>query len=107
VTLTFGLHEDMDEGGRPHDEVRFHWTSGSHWLPDFHGTLRFRIEEARTRVLLEGSYEAPLGALGAIFDRVLGRRIARFSLAEIAGRIAQHLGRRERAWRAAHPVPAN
>lgn len=107
VALTFGIHEDMLEGGRRNDEVRLRWRSGSRLLPDFHGTLRFQIEASRTRVMLDGSYEAPLGALGAVFDRVAGRRIARASLQEVADRIARHLTERERAWRAAHPVPAN
>jgi hypothetical protein len=107
VALTFGLHEDVLEGGRRHDEVRLRWKSGSQLLPDFHGTLRFRIEAARTRVLLEGSYDVPLGVLGRLFDRVAGRRIARASLQEVADHIALHLTQCERAWRAAHPVPAN
>jgi hypothetical protein len=106
VALTFGLHEDVREGGRPHDEVRFRWTSGSRLLPDFRGTLRFRIEALQTRITVEGSYEAPLGAVGRVFDRVIGRRIARASLQEVADRIALHLTTRERAWRVAHPVPA-
>jgi hypothetical protein len=107
VRFTFGLHEDVFEGGRQHDEVRFRWQSGSRLLPDFHGSLRFRIETSRTRVLLEGSYEAPLGMLGRIVDRIVGRRVARASLQEVADRIARHLGERERVWRRAHPVPAN
>jgi hypothetical protein len=106
VALTFGLHEDVLEDGRSHDEVRFRWRSGSRFLPDFHGALRFRIEASRTRVLLEGSYDAPLGTLGRLFDRAFGRRIARATLQEVAERIAHHLGERERDWRAAHPVPA-
>jgi hypothetical protein len=106
VTLTFGLHEDVLEDGRRHDEVRFRWRSGSPWLPDFHGTLRFRIEALRTRVLLEGSYDAPLGVAGRIFDRLIGGRLAHASLQEVATRIARHLSDRERDWRAAHPLPA-
>lgn len=106
VTLTFGLHEDVLEDGRRHDEVRFRWRSGSRWLPDFHGTLRFRIESLRTRVMLEGSYAAPLAVVGGIFDRLIGRRIARASLQEVAVRIARHLTERERDWRIAHPEPA-
>lgn len=99
VGVRFGLHFDILEKGRAHDEVRFRWTSGSRRLPDFHGTLRFQIEGLRTRILIDGSYRAPLGALGRAFDRIAGKHIARASLADLADRLARYLGAREHAWR--------
>lgn len=107
VALSFGLHSDDREEGRPHDEIRVRWLSGSALLPDFRGSVRFRIDGTRTRVLVDGSYAPPLGTLGRWFDALAGRRLARASLQDAADRLARHLTERERAWRAAHPAPAN
>ena len=103
VALTFGLHAGVPGAGAPHDEVRFHWSSGTSMLPDFRGTIHFRGEDGKTRVLVEGGYNAPLGVAGGVFDRLAGRRMAHASLAELAGRIAGYLSARQRDWRAAHP----
>ena len=98
VALTYGLHLDVLEGGRAHDEVRFVWKSGSVLLPDFRGTLRFRIANRATGITLEGSYATPLGVAGRIFNRLVGAHIARASLQDLADRIAAYLGEREQAW---------
>ena len=84
VALSFGIHEDILESGRRHDEVRFHWKSGTRLLPDFRGTMRFRIEARHTRVHVDGGYTIPLGPAGYCFDRVVGKRLARASLQELA-----------------------
>ena len=105
VTVTFGLHLDVAEDGRRHDEIHVCWSAGTPLLPDFRGTLRFRIAGAGTTVLIEGSYAIPLGVLGRLFDGVAGRHIARGSIGDLTRRIADALERKERAWRAAHPVP--
>lgn len=100
VALRFGLHFDVTDGGRRHDEIRFFWTSGSPLLPDFRGTLRFRIVGLQTEVLLDGSYIVPFGALGHAFDAVAGRVIAKGSLDDLARRIARALAARQAAWKA-------
>jgi hypothetical protein len=101
VALSFGIHADVLEAGRRHDEVRFHWESGSRLLPDFRGTMRFRIEYVRTRVHVDGAYAVPLGPVGYCFDRIAGKRIARASLQELADRVAAYLTGCESKWRAA------
>jgi hypothetical protein len=98
VTLTFGLHLDGDEVGRSHDEMRIRWTSGSWMLPDFRGTLRFRIEGGETRLLIDGTYAAPLGVAGRWFDAIVGRRFARASLDDLGCRVATYLAARQHAW---------
>ncbi len=100
VAISFGLHYDVAERGRPHDEIRLHWGSGTPLLPDFRGTLRFRIAGAGTDLLVEGSYGIPLGMPGRIFDNVLGRHVARASLHDFACRIAGTLEANDRVWRA-------
>jgi hypothetical protein len=99
VRMSFGLHADTGEPGRRHDEIRLRWSSGTSLLPNFRGTISFRIDAARTRIVIEGSYDAPLGMLGRCFDNVIGKRIARASLQDLADRLAGFLEQRERAWR--------
>lgn len=102
VALSFGTHTDVLEPGRRHNEVRIHWESGSWMLPDFRGTLRFRIDALRTRIHINGSYRPPDGVLGRVFDHLLGRRIASSSMQELVDRIASHLTGREQRWRSEH-----
>jgi len=105
VMFTYASHADIVEHGRSHDELRVQWTSGTRLLPDFRGTVRFRIEGDRTRVLVDGSYVPPFGALGTAFDRIVGRLIARASMRDLANRLAAYLTEREAAWRITHVVP--
>jgi hypothetical protein len=100
VTLSFGLVTDVAEYGRFNEEVRIAWRSGTRFLPDFRGVIRFRIEGMQTRVLLDGNYAPPLGTFGALFDRWIGGTIARASMQDLADRVAAYLTRREAAWRA-------
>ena len=102
VAISFGIHRDVVEPGRGHDEVRFWWTSGSRFLPDFRGTMRFRIDGGGTRILVEGEYTVPFGLPGRWFDLAIGRHMARASLQELADRVARYLEERQRSWRAAH-----
>ena len=98
VAVTFGLHFDVTEGGRSHDEIRFHWESGSRLLPDFKGTLRFRINGGGTQIVLEGAYVAPLGTFGRAFDRIIGSHVARSTLHDLGERIARYLAARQQSW---------
>jgi hypothetical protein len=99
VGLTFGIHSDDTEAGRAHDEIQLRWTTGTRLLPDFHGTVRFRIEMPGTRVLVSGLYRAPFGFAGKLFDDVAGKRIAIASVTDLARRIAAHLEASNAAWR--------
>jgi hypothetical protein len=100
VAVTFGLHVDVSDAGRPHDEIRIRWNAGTPLLPDFRGTLRFRIAAPGTDVLVDGTYGVPFGALGRIFDDLIGHVIAKASVGDLARRIADALETNERAWRA-------
>jgi hypothetical protein len=102
VGLTFGMHQDETAHGRSQDEVRVIWKSGSALLPDFRGSIRFRIDGLRTRVAVDGTYAPPFGAFGRLFDGVVGHAIAQASVRDLAHRIAVHLSERERTWRATH-----
>jgi len=99
MRVSFGIHADISEHGRAHEEIRLRWSSGTRLLPDFRGTLNFRIEGLRTRILIEGSYAIPFGQFGRWFDRAIGQRIARATLQDFGDRIATYLSERERNWR--------
>ncbi len=101
LTVRFGfeVRNDVLERGRMHEEIALHWTAQSPLLPDFAGTLRFRIHGPRTRFIIEGTYVPPSGILGALFDRIAGRRIARATAADLVTRIAARASAREAAWR--------
>ena len=102
VRIVFERRLDEAEAGRAHDAVALHWTAGTRLFPDFHGDLRLRIASVdETLLTLEGEYRPPLGPLGAAFDVLLGRRIARSTMNELVGRIAKAMERREEAYRAA------
>jgi hypothetical protein len=105
VSMSFGLAFDVSEAGRQHDEIRLHWNSGSPLFPNFRGTIRFRIDGTGSVIMIDGSYEAPFGRLGKWFDRIVGRRIAERTLADLARRISCDLEQKERGWRDAHEPP--
>ncbi len=99
VLLKFAVHEDDADAGRPHKEIRLRWSAGSPMLPNFCGTVRFRIHAANTRVLVAGSYTAPFATAGRIFDAVIGRTVAVAGVTDLARRIAMYLETRQTAWR--------
>ena len=99
VSVSFGIHTDINEYGRRNEEIHLRWSSGTRLLPDFRGTMTFRIETVRTRILIEGSYAIPGGQLGRWFDRAIGKHIARATLQDFSDRIASYLAERERNWR--------
>jgi hypothetical protein len=100
VKLIFALHPDDTEDGRLHDAMIIDWTAGTRLFPDFHGTLRMRIETiATTRLTFEGAYRPPLGAFGGVFNALVGARIARASMRDLLDRIVGALELREEEFR--------
>jgi len=83
---------DVDEPGRAHDALEIDWTAGTRFFPDFQGALRLRIASVEeTRLTLEGSYQPPFGAFGAVFDLVVGRRIARATMRDLLRRLGDSM----------------
>lgn len=81
--------KSIDDAGRALYPIS--WTpvpAGAY--PDFDGTLRvFPADDARYSTLeLRGAYEAPLGAVGAAFDAVVGKHVAEATLHAFAGELA-------------------
>ena len=110
VDFRFETRSDTAETGRSHEEIVLHWFSGTLFLPNFDGTLRMRIASPGTLLVLEGRNTPPNGALGTLFDRLFGRRIARVMAHALLAHIARTLAERERKWREdsdTFPTPAN
>jgi hypothetical protein len=100
VNLSFGVHVDVAERGRMHNELRVRWTPPVPIFPDFHGAVRFRISGTQTRVIVTGRYLPPGGPLGRLIDDLIGKRIAQATMRDLAERIARQLGVRHAAWSA-------
>jgi hypothetical protein len=60
-------------------------------LPDFHGVLSVTDEADTTVLTVRGSYRAPLGPVGAVGDAVVGKRVARRSLAAFVDDLARRM----------------
>lgn len=105
VVFRFGTRNDATEPGRAHDEIVLHWSAKTWLLPNFKGTFRMRIALPGTLFVLDGRYVPPGGALGAIFDRVIGTRIAHATGDALLAGIAQRANTwRDGADRLARPV---
>jgi hypothetical protein len=83
---------------------------GIHWepkgggpYPTFDGTLAVRADETYDKSVLEldGQYAPPLGAAGALFDAVVGKRIAELTAQGLLKRIGSGLEALYRAEEAA------
>lgn len=101
VVVTYGAGTDPLHFDQPWT-VQWKPTNGGPF-PQFNGTLTVRADEDYTTCALElrGTYEPPLGIPGAMFDTVLGSRIAsstaREFLKEIATRIEARYREEEQA----------
>lgn len=103
VRLRVGIQRDTTDSSRRHDALRLVWWSESGWIPNLSGILRFRIVSHReTQLLFDGAYTPPLGMIGAAFDRLLGRHLAKATAGDLLARIGSALETDERAFRAAH-----
>ncbi len=73
-------HELRREPGKP-GEIAVSWDPADRTVPSFAGTLHCSEGgEGETILALDGEYEPPLGVAGAVFDLVVGRRIAAATL---------------------------
>jgi len=83
------------------DLIRIAWQpEGRSVLPTFEGTLIVRGEEkgGRSSIELDGYYTPPLDGTGALFDKVIGHRIAQSTAREFLADLKHAIER-------AQPVP--
>lgn len=72
--------------------LRWHAEEHPQWFPELEAELRLvPVGDAATELRLVGTYEPPLGALGALGDRVAGHRVAETALREFLAGVAQRL----------------
>ncbi len=73
------------------------------FYPSFSGMLTVRADEDYDSAILEltGSYAAPLGAAGVLFDKALGKQIASSTVQALLAKIAAELMARYRREEAA------
>lgn len=98
TAVTFSLHFDLREAGRKHDEIHVRWSSRTRLLPNFRGTIRYRIAGSGTHLIVEGSYYVKFGPLGRLFDQLVGHYIAQTSMRDFTHRIANFLEASNRNW---------
>lgn len=60
-------------------------------FPTFAGHLSIADHDGEVTVTVEGTYQVPLGVIGAFGEGVLGRRVARSTVSALAGTIADRL----------------
>ncbi|MBV8639321.1 MAG: hypothetical protein JO322_14675 [Candidatus Eremiobacteraeota bacterium] len=101
VIVTYGVGNDPLHFDQP---WAVHWMPANGGpFPEFDGTLTVRADEDYTTCALElrGNYEPPLGIPGALFDTVLGSRIASATAREFLKEIGTRIETRYRAEEAA------
>ncbi len=77
VTTEYSVVIDHVDASRRHDALEVSWFPKEHLpLPAFHGLLSVRPDSQGSLLALEGTYEPPLGSVGKVFDKAVGRNIA-------------------------------
>jgi len=81
--------DDSSDDARKHDALLIAWRPQTRGMfPDFHGALTVRPELRGALLQLNGRYEPPFGFAGKLFDVIVGRSIARSTLANLLSDLA-------------------
>lgn len=71
------IHYELSQGADAQAVINLTWEPDDRFVPKYTGVLSGEIlEDGSSRLTLAGKYEVPLGPVGAVFDAILGRRIA-------------------------------
>ncbi len=106
VVVTFGVAIDPMHFDQPWN---VHWhPKGGGLYPDFDGLLTVRADDTYKTAILElvGTYEPPLGAIGEVFDTVVGTRIASATARELLRKLGDDIENEYRESEHAKPRPA-
>lgn len=92
ATMTSRVTEDVSDPARRHDALLIAWRPKNSLLfPEFRGAFTVRPERRGAWLRIQGSYEPPFGFFGKIFDALIGRIIARRTLARMLGEVASNI----------------
>lgn len=96
VQLERPVDVTFDRISGPNETIvfRLSWEAvGDGFFPAFSGTLTVAEDETykTCRLILEGTYHPPLGIAGAVFDAVLGSRIAHATATELLEKLRAFL----------------
>jgi len=104
VLTTFEIVLDPTDKGRVHKALHLNWSPGERLpLPRFAGLLTVRPSSGLTKLILEGTYEAPFGIAGALFDRLVGKQIAGGTVNRLLRQIAVAIETRWREYASEKP----
>ncbi len=71
------MRYEISEGADGHGVIGLTWDPDDRFVPRFAGVLSGeRLEDGKSRLTLGGKYDVPFGPVGAVFDAILGHRIA-------------------------------
>jgi hypothetical protein len=94
VVRVLGLEEDRDAPFGPRMRLRLEWLAAHHpeLFPKMTANLDvYALGANETQLDFLGEYEPPLGLLGAVFDAVLGRRVAEGAVHRFVEDVAEGL----------------
>jgi hypothetical protein len=95
---------DVTDRTRIHEALFMRWASaGLIPIPTLYGLITIRPDGLATEVRLEASYVPPLGALGRVFDRILGWRLVRRTLERFVDDMYEFIESRYGLERMIHP----
>ncbi|MGZ3576921.1 MAG: hypothetical protein ACXVA3_16780 [Vulcanimicrobiaceae bacterium] len=105
VVPAFELVPDRSDFVRRHDALRVVWKPLPHekLLPSFHAVITVRPHGRQSALRIRGYYQPPLGRFGRLFDRVIGRLIARTTVRALAQQIKEYVASSWSAERASYP----
>ena len=84
------MQYSIRKNAQPGDVIALTWDPDDRFLPSFDGELHGeQLRPGAAKLVLAGRYDAPMGALGAVFDAVLGRRIAAATAAALLHDVKQ------------------
>jgi hypothetical protein len=91
VDVRYSLLYDWTMVSPRHGGMAIAWRPGWRGFPSFGATLTVRPAGKDTELVLEGSYEAPGGVVGRLFDRVVGQRLAARTMDALLDQLAHQV----------------
>jgi Polyketide cyclase / dehydrase and lipid transport len=91
VEVRYSLLYDWTKITPPRGGMAFAWRPGWRGFPSFGATLTVRPVGEETNLVLEGSYEPPGGVMGALFDRVVGQKLAARTMDALLDQLARNV----------------